>query len=387
MDQKCVRGIRYLITDKLDELEQYIEVFRKGFAIVSKHVFDKYPNLPSYNFKYKLDGCDKDLKQTILEEVRPQLHSIGLISYDRCVVLAVLSNYQSFRKRNRNNKKKHNGFPSRPIMLKDGKAIRFDDQCIKDKNGKLSFPGLNGKRIEVKYTHPGTISHHKKWVDTSKAFGGTLACSKGQWRFTAGYNKPIIYQYEPTDWWGFDANATDHKFVVGSDGIEFGRTQECVDIENELTRVNTILRDPKTTGSKRRYHNNLREKLHKQHNKLILPIVNNILDYVKSGQLGISIDQVTGTGTSSGSWGQDKLLPELLKRCQNEGVPYYLSNPKNTSRKCSLCGYTDKKNRLTTAEFKCQQCGYEICAHLNGAINTANAAIEAESNVQWCIVD
>ncbi len=41
----------------------------------------------------------------------------------------------------------------------------------------------------------------------------------------------------------------------------------------------------------------------------------------------------------------------------------------NTSRKCSECGYTDKRNRKSQAEFECRECGYSINADVNAAIN------------------
>ncbi|OED35024.1 hypothetical protein AB832_06610 [Flavobacteriaceae bacterium (ex Bugula neritina AB1)] len=44
-------------------------------------------------------------------------------------------------------------------------------------------------------------------------------------------------------------------------------------------------------------------------------------------------------------------------------------NPKNTSIKCSKCGYTDKENRPTQELFKCLSCKYECNADLNAAIN------------------
>lgn len=44
-------------------------------------------------------------------------------------------------------------------------------------------------------------------------------------------------------------------------------------------------------------------------------------------------------------------------------------NPKNTSRKCNKCGYTDKKNRPTQEVFKCLNCEYECNADLNAALN------------------
>lgn len=43
-------------------------------------------------------------------------------------------------------------------------------------------------------------------------------------------------------------------------------------------------------------------------------------------------------------------------------------DPRNTSRKCSECGYTDKENRHSD-EFICLNCRYEQDADINAAIN------------------
>ena len=44
-------------------------------------------------------------------------------------------------------------------------------------------------------------------------------------------------------------------------------------------------------------------------------------------------------------------------------------NAKNTSRRCSRCGHTEKENRETQASFKCLKCDLSINADLNAAIN------------------
>ncbi len=42
---------------------------------------------------------------------------------------------------------------------------------------------------------------------------------------------------------------------------------------------------------------------------------------------------------------------------------------RNTSRKCSVCGYTDAKNRKTQAAFACVQCGFSADADWNASVN------------------
>ena len=52
-----------------------------------------------------------------------------------------------------------------------------------------------------------------------------------------------------------------------------------------------------------------------------------------------------------------------------KAVAYSLVNPAYTSQQCSQCGYTDKENRKTQAEFKCMACGFKHNADINAALN------------------
>ena len=48
---------------------------------------------------------------------------------------------------------------------------------------------------------------------------------------------------------------------------------------------------------------------------------------------------------------------------------------KNTSRACHVCGYVDKENRKTQAEFKCIHCGHTENADVNAAKNIKRAGL------------
>lgn len=54
-------------------------------------------------------------------------------------------------------------------------------------------------------------------------------------------------------------------------------------------------------------------------------------------------------------------------------VPAY-----DTSRICNVCGYCDKNNRESQAEFHCHNCGHEANADVNAAKNILNRALEPE---------
>jgi putative transposase len=56
------------------------------------------------------------------------------------------------------------------------------------------------------------------------------------------------------------------------------------------------------------------------------------------------------------------------KRAWNGGTLLAVP-PQNTSRTCPACGHVAKDNRLTQAQFRCVDCGYENNADVVGAIN------------------
>lgn len=67
------------------------------------------------------------------------------------------------------------------------------------------------------------------------------------------------------------------------------------------------------------------------------------------------------------SWGEFKR--QLKYKLDWAGGVCIEVSPRYTSQKCSICGYTDKLNRTTRAEFCCQECMYAEHADINAARN------------------
>lgn len=63
------------------------------------------------------------------------------------------------------------------------------------------------------------------------------------------------------------------------------------------------------------------------------------------------------------------LFEQLLTyKCEANGIEVVKVDPKNTSRKCSHCGFVHKNNRHGT-HFRCLRCGYAAHADKNAADN------------------
>lgn len=76
-------------------------------------------------------------------------------------------------------------------------------------------------------------------------------------------------------------------------------------------------------------------------------------------------------------WAFGELRNFLTYKSKIHGVPLIVVNPKDTSRQCPECQYTDKQNRKTRNEFECLQCGYN---GMSDYVAARNIAIRAAVN-------
>jgi len=75
-------------------------------------------------------------------------------------------------------------------------------------------------------------------------------------------------------------------------------------------------------------------------------------------------------------WAFSELRKFIEYKAKLRGVPVIVVDPRNTSRECPLCHYTDKGNRPTRDVFRCLSCGYTAPADYVGALNIrARAAV------------
>jgi putative transposase len=75
-----------------------------------------------------------------------------------------------------------------------------------------------------------------------------------------------------------------------------------------------------------------------------------------------------------GNWSFFQLLQMIEYKARRAGIPVVLVDPRNTSRKCCACGYCDKHNRKSQSCFQCLECGFELNADRNAALNIASKA-------------
>ncbi len=104
-----------------------------------------------------------------------------------------------------------------------------------------------------------------------------------------------------------------------------------------------------------------------------------LVGYAKGASSAIALEDLKGIrkritvrrGQRSrrSKWAFLELRRFIEYKAKLQGVPVIVLDPKNTSRECPSCHYTDKGNRPTRDVFRCLKCGYTAPADYVGALN------------------
>ena len=68
-------------------------------------------------------------------------------------------------------------------------------------------------------------------------------------------------------------------------------------------------------------------------------------------------------------------LEILNAKAQSAGREMIAVDPRNTSRRCPVCGHTAKENRPTQEKLHCVSCGLRAHADVVGATNVLRAGL------------
>jgi putative transposase len=70
-----------------------------------------------------------------------------------------------------------------------------------------------------------------------------------------------------------------------------------------------------------------------------------------------------------GNWAFADLGAKIKYKAAEAGIPVIEVDPRDTSRTCSRCGHCEKANRKSQSQFRCLQCGLDMNADWNAALN------------------
>lgn len=121
----------------------------------------------------------------------------------------------------------------------------------------------------------------------------------------------------------------------------------------------------KLSGQRERYTNNETDVISRN-------IVNLADDHRPSA---IVMEDLTGYRETADDpihdWPTHKIREKIAYKAEDLGIPVVEIDPAYTSQTCSSCGYTDGESR-DGRRFVCTDCGYDVDADFNAAVNIAN---------------
>ena len=280
-------------------------------------------------------------------------------SLERNLVGYVLERFAGYFKRNSKGKVPTITFKNKSLYNKD-RNVEIDKE-----NKELIFHTAFGD-----YKVPYKLSIKSDYLESGK-FGGNLIVK--QKCFVVAVDVPFVQQYTPEKVLGFDINKSLHNWIVFNTGDVIAAPNAVSELIDKIRKLNKTIDNGKKEGLKSSQRRSLRKQIINKHSQLhveIKKVCEKIVEVAKKQKSLLCIDMVK-TGQNMGTFGQDKIIPELQTLCENQGVPFIAVPCRNTSRRCSSCGYVHKDNRKTTDEFKCLKCGHDELSHLNAAKNIA----------------
>ena len=269
----------------------------------------------------------------------------------------VLERFAGYFKRNSKGKVPTITFKNKSLYNKD-RNVEIDKE-----NKELIFHTTFGD-----YKVPYKLSIKSDYLESGK-FGGNLIVK--QKCFVVAVDVPFVQQYTPEKVLGFDINKSLHNWIVFNTGDVIAAPKAVSELIDKIRKLNKAIDNGKKEGLKSSQRRSLRKQIINKHSQLhaeIKKVCEKIVEVAKKQKSLLCIDMVK-TGQNMGTFGQDKIIPELQTLCENQGVPFIAVPCRNTSRRCSSCGYVHKDNRKTTDEFECLKCGHDELSHLNAAKN------------------
>lgn len=298
-----------------------------------------------------------DLADEIYKKYKDKL-DIDYSCWGRTIARPPIERYRAYFQRNSKQTKSF-------LPFRSDRAIRLGSGIFEFSKGKL-FVKRPDEQIkdEISYEILGTMKKYEQYL--SPDMGGNLKDNI----FIVRAKVPFYWSYQPTTFLGIDINKRKDVFLVDSDSNIEPHSPELVEIISEIKKLNKEIKS-KEIKTKQRKRRRLRwKKLHKKMDKLIQSYVFKLIKKTIKNNSCLCIDNIT-TGTTNGSYGQDKLIPSLIKECENRRIPHVVVPPGYSSRLCS-CGtlLPIKARSKDKKDITCENCGTKD-ADINGAKNIA----------------
>jgi putative transposase len=209
---------------------------------------------------------------------------------------------------------------------------------------------------------------------------------KGEWYIHQTCDLPEPKGFDPDEWLGIDSGIVN----IATDSAGNVYSGQVVTAMRHRRRRQRRRLQAKQTKSAKRVLRNLSKKEQRFATSVNHKISKEIVKHAERTGRGIVLEDLKGIRErvrlrkrqrdDLHSWAFFQLHSFIEYKGQLAGVPVKKVDPRNTSRKCSHCGYIDKANRTSQDKFSCQQCSYSLNADLNAAINLAGVLSTTRTN-------
>lgn len=259
-----------------------------------------------------------------------------------------------------------------PIFRPDG-AMTYDERLLGWKGpAHVSLLTLQGRQIVAMVYgeyQAGFLQRLKGQVD--------LVYRDGTFYLYATIDVPEDTPIEPTRFLGVDLGIVN--LATDSDGNSYTGTQVEV-VRQRCGTARQTYQSTHTRSAKRRLQKMARNesRFRRDVNHCI---AKQLVAHAKDTTAALVLEDLThirdrmtvrkGQRNKHHGWSFRQLRAFVSYKAQWEGVPVLFVDPRNTSRTCSRCGFVDKRNRRSQAEFSCLRCGHTLHADLNAARNLA----------------
>lgn len=294
------------------------------------------------------------------------------------------------------------GFPKiKSVENGDEPAFSMDKQMfVMDlENSRVWLTGIDGKKGGKVENRPNcwvSFRQHREVVGNPDNI--TIKKEGKYWYISIQCSLEVPDPIHPTNVEvGVDMGVA--KFVACSDGKEFPSAEELAIIDKRLAKLNKKKkfiqrRLAKHVIGSRRYNdllqrlNNLEKHICRIRMNLIHNVSADLSDeygtiYIEKLQLGNMTASAKGNNKQHGknvkakaglnrsilNRGCGYLKQQLKYKTEWKGGTLVEVNPKYTSQKCSVCGFTSPDNRKTQKNFVCLECGHTENADMNAAKN------------------
>jgi putative transposase len=263
-----------------------------------------------------------------------------------------------------------------PVFRPDG-AITYDDRILGWKGlDKVSLWTLQGREIV-----PMVYGQYQSERFDRLKGQVDLVSRDGKFYLYATIETPEDAPITPTRFLGVDLGIA--HLLTDSDGhTEPGDTIEHTRQRRQTARDTYQARGTKSANRRLKKMAGKQQRFQRWVNH---GLAKRLVQYAKDTKAVLVLEELTHIRrritvrkrqrAKHSNWSFRQLRDFVIYKATQAGIPWLLVDPRYTSQTCSKCGFRDKRNRRSQAEFSCLKCGFHIHADLNAAKNLAGRAL------------